>query len=185
MGRRRGSIGIPPLAGVQWDGSASTNRPCRFRAGVGRVACLCLADAAGKHRSPFSIAIRRSRRRRTGKETSEKLVKFDSRFGISTPQSRSRRRLHGAECAPVSRIVRVVCLDGRQRRGQYAFEPFQPTVKLTAYRSAGVRARYGLRGVRVGEATHPRRRVTPQREVRYCSVEPSATFASHTSRLRW
>ena len=36
-------------------------------------------------------------------ETSEKLVKFDTRFGTTTPQSRSRRGLHGAECATVSK----------------------------------------------------------------------------------
>ena len=108
-------------------------------------------------------------------------------LALSTPQSRSRRRLHGAECAPVSRIVRVVCPDGdtdRQRRGQCALEPFQPTVKLTAYRSARAGARYGLRGVRVGEATHAGPDESPHSELRCCSVEPSATFACHTSRSR-
>ena len=112
---------------------------------------------------------------KNGKRTSEKFVKFDTRFGTSTPQSRSRRGLHGAECGSVSRIVRVVCPDGegdRQRRGQCALEPFQPTVNLTAYRSARARARYGLRGVRVGDPPGPRR-VTPQREFRYIAVSKS------------
>ena len=77
-------------------------------------------------------------------ERERKFVKFDTRSGTSTPQSRSRRGLHGAECAPISRIVRVICPDGdtdQQRRGQRALEPFQPIVKLTTCRSVRARAR--------------------------------------------
>ena len=119
----------------------STNRPCRFRAGVGRVACLCPAVAAGKHRSPFSIAIRRSRLRRTGKETSEKFVKLDV---APLHRNHGRAEVCTVQSALVSRIVRVVCPNGdtdRQRRGQCA--------------GLFAGARCGLRGVRVGEATHP------------------------------
>ena len=51
------------------------------------------------------------------------------------------------------RPLRIVSQNGDT--GEFAFESVQPTLKLMGFKSARVQARYGMRGVRVGEASHP------------------------------
>ena len=56
------------------------------------------------------------------------------------------------------RSIRIVNQNGdtnRQCRGEFTFESVQPTLKLMGFKSARVQARYWMRGVRVGEASHP------------------------------
>ena len=125
-----------------WTARRASIRPCRFHSRVGRVEGLCARVATRKFRPPFPVAIRiRSRRRRTGEETPQEFVKFDTRSGASEPHSTRR----GAEFASAQGFG-VLGADGdthRQRRRKLAFELVQPIVQLMSDTVARVRARHG------------------------------------------
>ena len=137
--------------------SATTHCPSGFYARVGRVACIGAAIAVGKRRFAFSIA-HGDTMRRTGEETSSEFVHTIPRFGADASGISRQHGGHGAESSCDERNFRIFLQDGnthRQCRGKSAIASFQPTVELITDRSRHVRAKYGLRAVRVGEATHP------------------------------
>ena len=118
--------------------------PCRFRAGVGRVACLCPAVSEGS--TPISVLNCNSKVKvaKNGKGNIQEICQVrHSIWHRYTTITVARRSARG-RVRPYLKDCRV-CPDGdiRQRRGQRAHEPFQPIVKLTTCRSLRAGARYG------------------------------------------
>ena len=141
-------------------GGTTSDSPRQFRPRIGRVAGLRPGIATREPRFAIPVAVhRRTRRRRATAQTAQKLVKFcsrsgalESRSGGSDTGSWTKFAIH--EWRP----VRIVSQNGdtdRQRRGKFAFESVQPTLMLMGVKTARVQARYGMRGCRVGEASHP------------------------------
>ena len=135
---------------------ATANCPCRFRSGVGQVASLCSTIAARERM--FASSRRTWRRKGEGEETPPESVHTISRSCAVALHSRRPYTGRGAQSSRHARSVLIFASHGdthRKRRGKFAFESVQPIVKLIPDRSWRVRARCGLRAVRVGEATHP------------------------------
>ena len=161
VGRRGGTFGGSYSGECDECGGATSCSTCQFRPRIGRVARLRSGIATRGPRFAIPVAVhRRTRCRRATAQTAQEFVLFYYRFSAHEP------RPGGSDGAwdwtkfafDERRPLRIVSQNGdtdRQCRGEFAFESVQPTLKLMGFKSARVQARYGMRGVRVGEASHP------------------------------